>query len=164
MAVITKNKIVGIFYEVEDGNGNTIDSNRGFAPLEYLHGSTNILPALEDELEGLTVNEEKLVTLIPSQTYGEYDSTLLYQVDAEKLYNSGQQLQEGLIIEFEGKELMIAAIHDGKISLNGNHFLAGKTLSYHVKIISIRSATAEEIELGYPILPQKTACGLGCNC
>ncbi len=164
MTAITKNVIAGIYYEIKDNTGHTIDSNEGFAPLEYLHGSNNILPALEDELEGVTVNEEKQVTLMPSQTYGEYDFTLVYQADVEELKKSGQHLQEGCMVEHKGKELMITAINNGKVSLNGNHLLAGKTLSYHVKVITIRAATAQEIKLGYPVTPQKTACGPTCNC
>src|SRR4051812_10987405 len=110
MIVITENTIVGIYYHVTDSTGSIVDSNEGFAPLEYLHGSNNILPALEYELEGLIINEEKTVTLLPSQTYDEYDSMLVCQVDAEELEKSGQQLQKGLIVVFEGKELMIAGI------------------------------------------------------
>ena len=164
MIAITKDKIVGIDYEIKDNTGNTIDSNQGFAPLQYLHGANNILPALEDELQGLTIDEEKEVPLMPSQTYGEYDATLVYQADIKELKENGQQLQEGSIVEMEGKEWMITAIKGGKVSLDGNHLLAGKTLSYHVKVITIRAATEEEITLGYPLTPQVRTCGPGCNC
>ena len=164
MVAITKNRIVGIYYEIKDHAGNTIDSNVGFAPLEYLHGANNILPALEDELEGLMINEEKQVILMPSQTYGEYDVTLVYQADTEELKEGEQQLQEGYIVQYKGKELMIVAIDNGKVSLDGNHLLAGKILNYHVKVITIRAATAVEMKLRYPITPQMTTCGPNCNC
>ena len=74
---VTNNKVVSIHYHATDNDGNTVDSNEEFAPLEYLHGYNNILVGLEKALEGLEAGQEAQVALSSVDTYGEHDGKAL---------------------------------------------------------------------------------------
>ena len=70
---ITERKVVSIHYKVADAaNAEVIDSSEGGDPMIYLHGAQNIIPGLEQALEGKAVGDELEVTVEPAEAYGEY--------------------------------------------------------------------------------------------
>jgi FKBP-type peptidyl-prolyl cis-trans isomerase SlyD len=64
--------------------------------LQYLHGYSNILPAWQDVLEGLSTNEEKWITLSPEQAFGKYDPAVVFEINNNELPQD-VELQEGLV-------------------------------------------------------------------
>ncbi|MEO6722986.1 MAG: peptidylprolyl isomerase [Ferruginibacter sp.] len=157
--IIKKNMVADIYYQMKDEYGNVADSNEEYAPLQYLHGYNNILPALENVLEGLTINEEKYITLDPEQTYGKYNTALVFEVDKNEL-GKDVELQEGLVIEStEGQEFTVRAVTNDSVTLDGNHPQAGKILNVFVKVVAVREATQEEIEQGHPLILKSSCCG-----
>ena len=163
--VVTKNSIVSIYYSVIDMDGNMIDSNKEFEPLQYLHGGENILPSLETALEGAVLNEERAVTLEPYQGYGDYNDQLIVSVNKENFPAHLGHPEQGMIVDIdEGGEMIVIALNDDKVILDGNHPLAGKTLYFSVKVVSIREATTDELQHKHPLTQQKEICGPGCCC
>jgi len=163
--VVTKNSIISIYYSVIDMDGNMIDSNNEFEPLQYLQGGENILPSLEAALEGAVINEEREVTLGPHQAYGDHNDQLVISVDTEKFPAQLGHPEEGMIVDIdEGGEMIVVALKDDKVILDGNHPLVGKTLYFSVKVVSIREATADELQHKHPLTQQKEICGPGCCC
>ena len=55
---VAANKAVSIDYTLTDDAGEVIDSSAGGAPLVYLHGAGNIIPGLEQALEGKQEGDE----------------------------------------------------------------------------------------------------------
>ena len=163
--VVTKNNIISIYYSVTDMDGNKIDSNKEFEPLQYLQGGENILPSLEAALEGAVLNEEREVTLEPHQAYGDYNDQLIVYVNKEKFPAQLGHPEQGMIVDIdEGGEMIVIALKGDKVILDGNHPLAGKTLYFCVKVVSIREATADELQHKHPLTQQKEICGPGCCC
>ncbi len=163
--VVTKNSIISIYYSVTDMDGNEIDSNKEFEPLQYLHGGENILPSLEASLEGTVINEEREVTLEPHQAYGDYNDQLIVSVNKEKFPAHLGHPEQGMIVDIdEGGEMIVIALKDDKVILDGNHPLAGKTLHFSVKVVSVREATLDELQQKHPLTQQKEICGPGCCC
>jgi FKBP-type peptidyl-prolyl cis-trans isomerase SlyD len=120
------------------------------APLTYLHGGYGgLLEALERALEGLRVGDEVKLQLEPDQAFGDYDADL---VRVEPVERYGEGLQQGMQVEeeFEGESriYMVTDVADGKAVLDGNHPLAGMALRFFVKVLSVRSATPDEISQG----------------
>ena len=162
---VTTNKAVKLQYHITDNDGNIVDGNEDFAPLEYIHGHNNILTALEKALEGWEAGKEIDVILSPSDAYGEYHAEKLMKLNRNDFRFNTNDLQPGLTVEFsEGKELMITEINEQTVTLDGNHPLAGKPLHFWIKIISIREATEEELQHGHPLSQQNKGCGSGCCC
>ncbi len=163
--VVTKNSIISIYYSVTDMDGTMIDSNKEFAPLQYLQGAENIWPSLETALEGAVLNEERAVTLEPYQGYGDYNDQLIVCINKEKFPAHLGHPEQGMIVDIdEGGEMIVIALKDDKVILDGNHPLAGKTLYFNVKVVSIREATADELQHKHPLTQQKEICGPGCCC
>lgn len=147
---ITKDTVVGIDYRLTVADGTEVDTTADRGPMEYLHGHQNIIPGLENELEGHEIGDALDVTVGPEQGYGEHDPERVVQVNRDQL---GFDAEVGSVVSAklpDGREqhLLIAEIEDDTVTLDGNHPLAGQTLRFEVSIASIREATEEEIGNG----------------
>ena len=118
------------------------------APTEitYLHGGYGeMLPALEQALEGRGAGESVHVQLEPEQAFGDYDAEL---VRVEPLGRYGEGISVGMQIEEDSRLYTVTDIGGGSVVLDANHPLAGMALRFSVVILTVRSATKEEIERG----------------
>ncbi len=166
---IAKDHIVSFDYTLTDDTGAVLDASRG-APLAYLHGSRNIIPGLENALEGLTAGEEKKVTVPPAEGYGEFDERLIIKVPAERM--GGHAVQVGMRFHAETnaglRVLTVKEVKPEEVVLDGNHELAGKTLHFSVKVVEVRPATPTELAHGHPHQEGGGCCGGGggggCGC
>jgi FKBP-type peptidyl-prolyl cis-trans isomerase SlyD len=112
----------------------------------YLHGGYGeLLEALERALEGKAPGEALQLQLEPEQAFGEYDATLLRIEPAERY---GEGLEVGMEVEEDSRFYTVTDIAAGKVVLDANHPLAGMALRFSVEIITVRSASAEEIRRG----------------
>src|SRR3569833_3100954 len=63
-------KAVTIKYTLRDEEGAVLDSTEGRDPLTYLHGAGNLVPGVEEALEGKSAGDEIKVTVPPEKGYG----------------------------------------------------------------------------------------------
>ena len=148
---IAKDKVVEINYVLKDDAGTLIDES-GNEPLKYLHGHGNIIPGLEEALDGKAVGDSIDVKIQPERAYGDRDDKL--QQVVEKSAFGDAEIQVGMQIMAETPEgekvpFMIANIDGDKITIDGNHPLAGLTLHFAVSLVTIRAAAEEEISHGH---------------
>ncbi len=161
---VSNNKIISIHYTVTDDNEVVVDSNMEFEPLTYLHGAGNILPALEQQLEGAVETEVRNIMLMPCQAYGNYDSGLVVIIDKNIFWNSTEGLEPGMRINTsDGNEVEIIKVLSNKLVVNHNHPLAGKRLHFIVRVERIRTATGKELLSGRPMSADEW-CGPDCSC
>lgn len=155
-------KMVRIHYTLKDTDGNQLDSSIGGEPLEYMHGIGSLIPGLEKELEGKKAGDKFHTEIEPALGYGEYDEKLVAKVpraqfDTGAKITVGQQFQADTVT---GPMIVkVTKIDDDKITVDGNHELAGKTLCFDVEIVDVRDATEEELS---PFINEKS-CGGGCG-
>ncbi len=149
---IAKDYAVEIEYTLKDNNGKVIDSSEGGEPLAYLHGYQNIVPGLEQELEGRGVNDEFNVSVAPEMGYGPRLEEMIREVPKEHLANI-PELKVGLQLQAQTPQgthlLTVVEIKDDVVVLDGNHPLAGEVLNFYIKVVSIRKASPEEIAHGH---------------
>lgn len=161
--VVNKNKIVAIEYSLKDEEGLILDSNKGFAPIEYLHGAGNILPGLEKAIEGMQTGETKLGMVAAEQAYGLYDKALQKELPVG-LFENYETLQEGDAVKLpDGTTAVVIKKENEKIMVDSNHPLAGTVLYFEVKVTGIRTAREDELLKGYP-LPEKGNCSGAPGC
>ena len=139
-------------YRVSDPDGNPIDE--GDEPLVYLHGGYDgIFERVEQALDGRAVGDKVDVKLQPEDAFGDYDPDLVL---VEPLSMFPENIEVGMQFERmtdDGEDEMlytITGIADGKVVVDGNHPLAGKDLTFRVRVEDIRPATREEIASGLP--------------
>lgn len=161
---IAKDHIVSFDYTLTDDSGAVLDASRG-APLAYLHGNRNIIPGLENALEGLAAGDEKKVTVPPGEGYGEFDERLIIKVPAERM--GGHAVQVGMRFHAETnaglRVLTVKEVKPDEVVLDGNHELAGKTLHFDIKVVSVRAAELTELSHGHPHQAGGCCGGGGCG-
>lgn len=129
-------------------NGTEVESSE----LTYLHGHKNIILGLENAMDGLSIGDEKTVNLSADQAYGDYQPELV-QKASKGDFPPEQEIKVGM--EFQTETNMgimvftVKAIEGGVITMDGNHPMAGKDLTFNIKVKEIRKATQEEISHGH---------------
>lgn len=147
---IEKNTAVTLRLKVSDLNGKVLDD--GKHPLAYLHGGyDNLLPRIEEALEGQAVGYQVTLDLQPQDAFGERDETLVQTIPKSQFppgVKVGGQLQ-GPDKEGRMRAFTVKKIKGREVFLDGNHPLAGMGLRFAVTVIDIRPASDEEIEHGH---------------
>ncbi|MCY0964136.1 peptidylprolyl isomerase [Parathalassolituus penaei] len=150
---ITQKKVVSIHYKVVDAaSGETIDSSEGGAPMTYLHGAQNIIPGLEAALEGKTVGDEFEVTVEAADAYGEYSEDRVQKVPREA-FTGVDVIEPGMTFTANTAQgpisLIVTEVEEEMITVDANHPLAGKNLTFSVSVHSVRDASDEEMSHGH---------------
>ena len=151
--MIAKNKVVSMSYCLKDEHGEELDRAGSDKPLEYLHGCGNIVPGLENALDGLKIGDKKDVTVEPKDGYGEILTDLKMEIE-RKAFPADQKIAPGMRFMAElsdGKKhpFDVVEIKDDKVRVDGNHPFAGQTLQFSIEITKIRDATPEELKHGH---------------
>ncbi len=159
---ITKDSVVTIEYTLTDNENEVLDSSEGTGPLEYLHGHNNLIPGLEKELEGKKAGDTFKTSVAPKDGYGEYQDKLVVEVDRSQ-FPDDVEINEGMQFEAGGPDgsqiVTVTAVTDAKVTVDANHTLAGETLNFDVKVVSVREATDKEKAEGL----ESQGCGCGCG-
>ncbi|HKM36137.1 MAG TPA: peptidylprolyl isomerase [Thiopseudomonas sp.] len=151
--LIANQHVVAIDYTLSNDAGEVIDSSAGAEPLVYLHGASNIIAGLENALVGKTVGDELEVSIEPEDAYGEYSAELITNLGRE-MFEGVEELEVGMQFHASAPDggMQVVTIRDidgDQVTIDGNHPLAGQQLNFKVKVISVRAASAEEIEHGH---------------
>lgn len=139
-AKVAKGRKVSIEYTLVLDDGTQADSNVGGDPLVYTQGASQILPALELALAGLAVNDTKKITLTPKDGYGDVDPKAVKEVPIEQIPEPARKVDAVLIgVDAEGNQrpVRVQAVGDKTATLDLNHPLAGRTLTFDVKVLKI---------------------------
>jgi FKBP-type peptidyl-prolyl cis-trans isomerase SlyD len=142
---------VEIEYTLTDDAGAVIDSNKGQKPLTYKHGRQQIIPGLEKQLVGMHRGEEKKVTLKPEDAYGPVDPSAQAEVPKESLPPDALVVGAPLMARNaagEGRPVVVKEIKDKTVVIDLNHPLAGKTLVFDVKVLSVEPPKSAEPKPG----------------
>jgi FKBP-type peptidyl-prolyl cis-trans isomerase SlyD len=147
---ISKDTVVTLQYKVSEANGLLIEAPK--EPMVYLHGGyENTLPKIEAALEGKQKGDEVVLNLEPQDGFGQRDEALLRTIPKSEFppgVKVGGQL-EGRTDAGEPHVFHVVKIKGDKVLLDGNHPLAGKQLRFQLKVIGVRTASAEEIAHGH---------------
>jgi len=145
-------KVVTLHYTLTDNEGRLIDKSED-GSFAYLHGSRNIIPGLENALEGKSAGEELNVSVSPEEAYGLRDDSMLQQVP-KNMFEDASQIAVGTQFQAQGPngEMLVVTVMEvaeEHVVVDGNHPLAGVELNFDVKIIDVRDASEEEVEHGH---------------
>lgn len=144
--------VVALTWQLADGQNQPIDELP--EPVEFFYGGDDLLPKVEEALEGQAAGFEAHLHLEPEHAFGEYDSALVCFEDRALFpaeIEPGMQfegLPEGSVTPDMPPDTLytVTEIYPTHVVLDGNHPLAGMSLRLHLKVRDVREATAEEIE------------------
>jgi FKBP-type peptidyl-prolyl cis-trans isomerase SlyD len=146
--------VVRIEYTLTLADGEVVDSSAEDGPLEFLQGAGEIIPGLEAALYGMSVGERKNLIVTPDLAYGEYEPDN-FQVVPLDAFEDDVELEPGMALESfdeennEAIEGFISEIQPDGVVVDFNHWLAGETLHFDVKVVGVRPALPEELEHGH---------------
>jgi len=150
---IAKDTVVSLRYELFDSEGELLEKVED--PVSYLHGGYDgIFPLVEEALHGKAVGDHCNVTMKPEDAFGEYDHALV-EVEPRSVFPEnvavGMQFEGGPEGADEDDCLLFTVVDvtDDEVTVDGNHPLAGKTLTFICTVTNIRPATAEEMDHGH---------------
>lgn len=147
---ITQDKVVELDYQLTV-RGDVLDQSEPGDPLVYLHGHGLIIPGLERALEGRAAGDTFEVTVAPEDGYGERNPEAIEMLDGADFDDEVEvgetyymQAADGTVYPFT-----VLANENGQVRADFNPPLAGETLHFQGKVLSVRDATPAELEQGY---------------
>ena len=123
-----------------------LETSVGKTPLTYTVGNRNIIPGLEAQLNGMHMNEEKVINVAAKDAYGDVDPKAIKEFPVTSL-PKGMDPKVGMILQATAPDgsrfpAKISEIKGDKVVLDFNHPLAGKDLTFKVKVLKIENAPA----------------------
>ncbi|MDH6307595.1 FKBP-type peptidyl-prolyl cis-trans isomerase SlyD [Dysgonomonas sp. PFB1-18] len=170
---ISTNKFVALSYDLNVGEGEErelMERATAETPLEFIYGTNSMLEAFEKNLDGLAEGDSFNFVLTPEQAYGEYDDEAVVDLP-RNIFEQDGVLNEEVIFEGNIVPMMdtngnrlngsVVEVKDDIIKMDFNHPLAGETLNFSGKVLSVRESTPEEIAA---LFAPKGGCGCGSGC
>jgi FKBP-type peptidyl-prolyl cis-trans isomerase SlyD len=145
---ITKHSVAAIHYTLTDTSGNILDSSAGRDPLYYLHGEGNLIPGMEEGLEGQQKGNKLKLKISPDKGYGVRDEKLIQKLPRTAF--GGERVEKGM--QFQANNGTVVTVTDvslDSVTVDGNHALAGVELNFDVEVIEVRTATPDEVAHGH---------------
>jgi FKBP-type peptidyl-prolyl cis-trans isomerase SlyD len=166
--IISKGTVVSIDYVLKDDEGNLVDQSDEARPLVYLQGFGNIIPGLEQALEGRETGDSVQVRVAPEQGYGLSRPEMVQVVPKDRFEGMEGEVEAGMQFHARTQEggvitVRVVKVEDSEVTIDGNHPLADQHLNFDVNVKEIRLATVEELEHGHPHVEGGGCCGGG-NC
>lgn len=154
--VVGKHKVVSIVYQIRNEAGEIMEHID--YPVSYVHGGpSDLIEKVEQALEGRRVGDSVDVTLEPGEAFGEHDPNLTFTDDLENV--PPQFRRVGAEVEMQNDDgevrtFFVSSIENGKLTVDGNHPMAGQQVTFTVTVKEIRDATEAEIKQGVSPMPQ----------
>ncbi|MBV8062461.1 MAG: peptidylprolyl isomerase [Nevskia sp.] len=149
---IAERTVASFNYTLTNDAGEVLDSSDGREPLSYLHGKGNIVAGLEKEMTGKKVGDKFQVKVKPEEGYGVHNPALV-QVVPRDAFRGIDKLEPGMQFRAESDHgpmmVVVSAVEGDKVTVDGNHPLAGATLNFAIEITEVREASVEEVLHGH---------------
>jgi peptidylprolyl isomerase len=148
-------------------DGQVFDTSEGRAPLEVPMGAGQMIPGFEAALMGMELGEKKTFTLAPEEAYGQHMPERIMDFPAEQIPED-MQPQVGQTIGVstsEGQQMpaLITYVDDEKVTLDLNHPLAGKSLTFAIEVVGISNESATQQAASCASGSCSSCCG-DCGC
>ena len=147
---VEQHRVVSFVYSIVDESGELLEQSD--LPISYVHGGKHeLFEKVEQALDGAVINDTVEVSLTPEEGFGPHDPDLTYTDDLENVpeefRNVGAEV-EMMNDQGDSRKFTVTRIEDGKLTVDGNHPMAGKVITFRIKVTDIRDATLEEIANG----------------
>ena len=136
---------VAIHYTGTLSDGTTFDSSAGRDPLEFVVGSGQIIPGLDRAIPGMEVGDKKTVEVPCADAYGEANPENRQAVPRDQI-PADIPLEVGLTLQMQSPDgqhvipVTVAEMDETSVTLDANHALAGKDLTFEVEVVDIKAA------------------------
>lgn len=159
---ISQNKVVAVTYELaikeQDEEFEVIEIVEDDEPMVFIYGMSGLPEGFENQLEGLEAGSSFEFSVSAEEGYGEFDPDALVDLPIDIFKIDGEIDKEMLEVgnflpmtDDQGNQLRgkVEAVNDFFVKMNFNHPLADKEMFFKGKVLSVREATASELDHGH---------------
>lgn len=151
---VEQGRIVAIEYTVTLSDGEVVETTQAGSPVQYLHGSGQLMPSLEENLDSLEEGTRKRFVISPPEAYGERDESNVVTLP-RSIFPGSVDLSVGarLAARTMGGDtypLTVREVFADRVVVDLNHPLAGEALHFDVVVRSVRTAGTDEMFSGKP--------------
>lgn len=150
-SVVKAGDTVQIDYTGELENGTVFDTsieevakqagiynpNRPYEPLTFVAGAGQMIKGFDEAVIGMKVGEEKTITIPPEEAYGEYNESNIMVISLEELNMTKTPEVGDTLGDMYGNQFKVVSVNDTHVTIDLNHELAGETLIFDIKLVSI---------------------------
>ncbi len=115
-------------------------------PATIILGAGQVIKGLEAELEKMSVGEEKTLTIPAKDGFGLRRESMIKTITAGQFKNSRVPLVPGVQLNVGGVLGRIQSVSGGRVRIDMNHPLAGKDLTYDIKVLEKLEKPEEKIK------------------
>jgi len=139
----TRGDTVKVHYTGTLADGTVFDSSDGRDPIEFTIGGETVIAGFENAVVGLEVGERVKVVVGPDDAYGPRSDEKIIVVERSRLPDEPDP-EVGMMLQAHTPDgavmFSIVGIEDDQVTLDGNHPLAGKELTFEIELTEIVSA------------------------
>ncbi len=133
---------VTLHFALKLDNGDVVDSTFDKKPATFKVGDGNLLPGFEQAIYGLKAGDKRSLSISPEQGFGQGNPQNVQVMPRSQFQD--MELSEGLLVIFNdaaNAELpgVVKTFDDNQVTIDFNHPLAGKALSFDVEIIEVKA-------------------------
>jgi peptidylprolyl isomerase len=133
---------VSVHYKGSLDDGSVFDSSEGQDPIEFTIGEHQVIEGLENAIVGMTPGDKKREAISPAEGYGDREEDLVFQVPKSSL-QAAADFTVGDVVRVtlpdgQTAPMQIVTTDDSSLTLDANHPLAGKTLTFDLELVSIK--------------------------
>ena len=122
-------------------DGTVFDQTPKERPLRFILGKEEVIPGFDTAISGLYQGESKTVVIPCEDAYGKHRENLVETVE-RSLLSPDVELREGIQLEITQQDnsiltVMVIEVTDDTVTLDANHPLAGKPLTFNIKLLKV---------------------------
>lgn len=143
MSKVKEGDTVKVHYTGKLKDGSVFDSSEDREPLEFTLGQGQLIPGFEKAVIGMEVGESTTVDIPSEEAYGERRDDLELEVSKSDLPDNIEP-EEGMQLQMQQQEdgraipVQITAVEDEYVTLDANHPLAGKDLTFNIELVELQ--------------------------
>ncbi|HEX8251607.1 MAG TPA: FKBP-type peptidyl-prolyl cis-trans isomerase [Thermoanaerobaculia bacterium] len=133
---------VHVHYRGTLDDGSEFDSSAGAEPIVFTLGAGEVIPGFEEAIEGMSTGEKKTQHIESQNAYGDHRDELVFTVPKDQMPEGGSDIEVGDMLQVgfpDGSTaaVQVADVGTDSVTLDANHPLAGKNLTFELELVSI---------------------------
>ena len=139
---IGQNTQVTLHFALRLETGDTVDSTFDKSPATFKVGDGSLLPGFEAALFGFKAGDKRTLEILPENAFGQPNPQNVQIIPRSQFKD--MELSQGLLVIFNdaaNTELpgVVKVFDDEQVTIDFNHPLAGKTLTFEVEIKDVKA-------------------------
>lgn len=122
------------------------DPSKSYEPLLVVLGEGRVIKGFEEALESSEVGVDSEVDIPPDKAYGVRDPNKVKTLSLRDFARAGVRPEVGKVVEVGGQLGTVRSVSGGRVVVDFNHPLAGKTLTYSFRVVKKLDEPVEKVK------------------